>query len=850
MWLLVFIMGFATALTFSNALLHSSKTATGAISFDLKSPSISLNNGLKLNYDANVGEFGTLTYGDSAYDILNLDALDLSVDSGNLISNYYVKLIYDFSNLAGTVSFAQNSYNFGSAKMSTMTSTNTKNEFYTISSSNGSADSPATITKSDTNKFNVLTFLRDFQYVYDSTLTESTKLFAITVIVDLNENCNSSSRSQISVTGTINTKILTLKVSANGACYMDSNSGVSSLEIPYKVKLGSDDTIIEKDMDGTATGSGWTTITSIAPNGFSGCTNLTSISNNGSITSIGDDAFAGCTKLSTIGLDFTKITNIGINTATNTNALGDTAFYKALPYASGDTGIVTYGDILFEYKTQCEILTLSNYRIVAPFAFKSQTALTTITIDSTIKNINNFAFDECSKLLIVDLTSMSSDIVLKEDAFSSVNNNPLALKVNTTDTNLEKKIKNSTPLRVDLSVKQINGYYTYASKGQKFKLCLKANNTNSNKDCIMIEIEKILADNYDSFSFVYDEKYLLISTGSPNVSFNFESDIYVNKSSYWYESIGSYYNDDNDTKVVNFQTPNGSQNHITVSPTLQYTNTFEKGFTHYFNGTMTLSAMSCFTPDSKIQLANGGYVLAKDVTYNDLLLTWNFDEGCFAASYPVWLTKSTKIEEYFKFEFEDGTYFNSIVSHSVYSADENRFVKSIDAIYSQEGHYIVNLAVDEDGNALRDANGNFYHVKKKVKKITKIYKEVQVINIVTAYHLNNYINGVLGSTSFSNIYDFTPMDENGAMKYNQEQFIERTTGTNTLYTIDEFDNTIITKNIFQGWRIAQQKGARTIEEVTKYITWHNKDIDPLPTDADGNRIYALSTSDGYKTTIK
>lgn len=856
MWLLVFIMGFATALTFSNALLHSSKTATGAISFDLKSPSISLNNGLKLNYDANVGSFGTLTYGDSAYDILKLDALDLSVDSGNLLSNYYVKLIYDFTNLAGTVSFAQNSYDFGSAKMSTMTSTGTKNEFYTISSSNGNPNSPTTVTKSDTNKFNVLTFLRDFQYINDSVLSESTKKFTIVVIVDLNENCNSSSRSQLSMTGTINTNIMSLKYTTSGACYVSSASNIDSIEIPYKVKLNADGTIAETDMLGTATGEGWTTVTSIAPNAFSGCTELTTIKNNGSITTIGDNAFAGCTKLSSMELDFTKITSIGRNTTTSTNALSDIAFYKALPYASEDTGTVTYEDILFEYKNQSETLALTNYRVIAPYAFKNQTTLKNITVDSTTQCLNDYSFAKCESLTKIDMTN-ASVANISPNAFDNELPVPVFVKVATTDTTLETKLNNCRQLVVDCSLITNS---PLSSLSQTINIF--ANDKVTSKTLFTTSITK--DDNQTKETYTYNEKYLFSTStdihlqvvgagvSSPSWGMDLFTESYV----------CSYENGNN----VMFKTSGDLKNHycefnVEYGPkecidknggvVEEYTDFgLRSGYTYNLQLSTQCVYQQCYAPDSKIQLADGTFKLAKDIEYDDLLLAWNFDEGRFAASYPVWITKNMTDTQYYKIEFEDGTFVKLIVAHRIYSADANTFVKSVDVTYSQIGKNIIKVATDVNGNALYNARGEMYHIKSRIRNITKIEEEVQVINIVTAYQLNNYVNGVLCSTGFSNMYDFTETNENLEMKHNQEQMAERQSGTDTMYTLEEFDNSIINKNIFQGWRIAELKGVRAIDKIEYYILQHYRSYCLLPTDANGNRLYALSTSDGYKTTIK
>lgn len=642
----------------------------------------------------------------------------------------------------------------------------------------------------------------------------------------------------------------------SGACYMASANNMESVEIPYKVKLNADGTAAEQDMDGTSTGDGWTTITSIAPNAFSGCAELTTIKNNGSITSIGDNAFAGCTKLSTILLDFTKITSIGKNTAASTNALSDTAFYKALPYASSATGTVTYGDILFEYKTQCETLDLQNYRVIAPYAFKSQTALTTITVDSSIKCLNNNAFAACKSLSKVDMTNANVTNV-SPNAFDNELPAPFGVKVATTNTTLETQLNNCRQLVIDCSLITNS---PLSSLSQTINIF--ANDKVTSKTLFTTSITK--DGDYTKETYTHNEKYLFSTSkviylqviGSGVSSPNYGIDLFT-------ESYVCSYNNGNN---IMFKTSGDLKNHyskfnVEYGPTQcidknggaveEYTDfSIRSGYTYNLQLSTQCVYQMCYAPDSKIQLADGTFKLAKDIEYDDLLLTWNFDEGRFAASYPVWITKKSVDTQYYKIEFEDETFVKLIVAHRIYSADANTFVKSVDVTYSQIGKNIIKVATDASGNALYNANGEMYHIKSKIRNITKVEEEVQVINIVTAYQLNNYVNGVLCSTGFSNMYDFTELNENLEMTYDQEQMNERRNGNSTLYTLDDFDSSIINKNIFQGWRISELKGVRAIDKVEYYILQHYRNYHPLPTDADGNRLYALSTSDGYKTTIK
>lgn len=175
----------------------------------------------------------------------------------------------------------------------------------------------------------------------------------------------------------------------------------------------------------------------------------------------------------------------------------------------------------------------------------------------------------------------------------------------------------------------------------------------------------------------------------------------------------------------------------------------------------------------------------------------------------------------------------------------------MDIMYSQVGHNMLKLATDENGNALLNGNGDFYHTTAKIKNIRVVQEQVQVINIVTAYQLNHYINGILGLTGFSNMYSFEEEDENLNIRHNKEEMNARQNCEDTMYTLEDFADSFINKNIFQGWRVAELKGVRTIEAIIDYLDGDYGDLlYPYPTDEEGNYIYKLSTSDGYSAWIK
>lgn len=843
-------MGFLAAITLSNALLHSAKTATGAITFDLKSPALTLGNGLKLNCTTSVGADGALSFGDNSADIMLLDPLELVVDENNQFQ-YYVKIIYDFSSLSGNVTFAQNSHAYDSVFMSPMTSTGVKNEYYSISSTDGTLSSQARIVKGTT--FNVFSFLSDFRYTANTNLQESSKIFKMYVIVDISANFNSTSRTQMTYKGLINTDISALTYTSLGVCSLASPTSAvpSSVEIPYKVRFNSDGRIIDTDMDGSATGTGWITITAIDAGAFKNKTNLVSISNNGSLQTIGDNAFAGCTNLSTVNFDFTKIQSVGANTITQSNAFSDTAFYASI---TPDTnGLKKAGDIVLGCSTTSQSTTVTGCRLVAPYAFKGQTSLTSVTIASDVQKVTSNAFMSSSSVRMVDITACTSTS-FENNAFANSNSIPITLKYASGST-LVNTLNDVTIFNANIAIKYtdgVGGIIDYS-----LKVLSQDGNSFYNLDAVNQSVKSGFG-NYtaDELKFIHEtsEQFAFVSSFTPQISIKFE--FYYEGttapkywgSSTWTETIDCYYADGN-ANVEIFKTNGGTRSHLGTVNMEYAEKSLGKGKINTIDVQMACSYLPCFSGETKIQLADGTYKLAKDVEYDDLLLAWNMDEGCYSASYPVWISKVERHEACYTIDFEDGSSLKIIDSHRAFSADENYFANLYDINKSQIGKEFIKVATDSNGNALRNEFVEMYHTKSKVTNITITEEDVLVVNIVTAYQLNNYAEGVLCSTGFSNMYSCAELGEDLKPKYDSEQVHERQTGTNTMYTIDEFDNTVITQNIFQGWRIAELKGVRTIDAITTYIVRDYLIGCAYPTDANGNYKYKLSTSDGYSAWI-
>ena len=130
-------------------------------------------------------------------------------------------------------------------------------------------------------------------------------------------------------------------------------------------------------------------ITSIPNGGFSGCTNLTSLTIPGSVTSIGELAFNGCTGLTSLIIpnSVTSIGELAFNGCSNLTSL------------TIMDGVTSIGGEAFSGCTGLTKITIpSSVTSIGQGAFQNCTGLTSVTIMDGVKSIGELAFNGCSNL--------------------------------------------------------------------------------------------------------------------------------------------------------------------------------------------------------------------------------------------------------------------------------------------------------------------------------------------------------------------------------------------------------------------------------------------------------------------
>ena len=141
----------------------------------------------------------------------------------------------------------------------------------------------------------------------------------------------------------------------------------------------------------------------------------------------------------------------------------------------------------------------------------------------------------------------------------------------------------------------------------------------------------------------------------------------------------------------------------------------------------------CFAENTLISTKNGDKFV-QDITYDDDILVWNFDEGKLDYAKPVFIKQEQTSDSYWHVTDEDGKTVNLVGS----DGKSHR-------LYNKRTH-LFEYPQDIPGC-----------------KCEEIHESVKYYNIVTAYHFNCFANGILTSKRYSNmLYPIT--DE---MKYDK-----------------------------------------------------------------------------------
>lgn len=183
----------------------------------------------------------------------------------------------------------------------------------------------------------------------------------------------------------------------------------------------------------------------------------------------------------------------------------------------------------------------------------------------------------------------------------------------------------------------------------------------------------------------------------------------------------------------------------------------------------------CFITGTKITLADRTTKNIEDITYDDELLVWNFDEGKYDSAKPLWIRKKGVINYWHNNKFADGTVLKTVgtrtKAHRMFNLDKGSFDYLSECVGCS--------AVMDDGTATR------------LESTKVVESRVEYYNVITTKHMNLYANGILTSCSLNNLYPIKDM-----------KFVKTE-------NVAETDMSDIPKSFIDGLRLTEQPGNMT-----------------------------------------
>lgn len=190
----------------------------------------------------------------------------------------------------------------------------------------------------------------------------------------------------------------------------------------------------------------------------------------------------------------------------------------------------------------------------------------------------------------------------------------------------------------------------------------------------------------------------------------------------------------------------------------------------------------CLAKGTKILLANNTYKNIENITYNDLIRVWNFDEGTYGESLPLWIKMPETTNEYNLLVFSDGTELKTISQHRIFNIEKGMFT------YPMTDDTPI-------GTSTFNSRGDIVIlIKKEI-----VHDFVDYYNVITDKNLNLFANDILTSCRYNNIYPIVDM-----------KFIK---DNRVLRDKKEFMN--ISDKYYYGLRLNEQ--TFTLEDIKWYI---------------------------------
>jgi hypothetical protein len=204
-----------------------------------------------------------------------------------------------------------------------------------------------------------------------------------------------------------------------------------------------------------------------------------------------------------------------------------------------------------------------------------------------------------------------------------------------------------------------------------------------------------------------------------------------------------------------------------------------------YGGQLTTIVYWCFAEGTLVTLSDFTHKKIEDITYEDNLLVWNFDEGKFDSSKPLWISEPSLAFRYSLSTFSNGTELKSLsplLGHRIFNVEDGRF------------SHVMKENTPIGTHTFTEKNGQIELINKEI-----VVEEAIFYNIITDYHMNIFANGILTSCGLNNLY---PVKD---MKFVKN---EKELKTKEMFTVSE--------EVFNGLRFSEQD--MNVETLEQYVS--------------------------------
>ena len=156
----------------------------------------------------------------------------------------------------------------------------------------------------------------------------------------------------------------------------------------------------------------------------------------------------------------------------------------------------------------------------------------------------------------------------------------------------------------------------------------------------------------------------------------------------------------------------------------------------------------CLVEGTKVRLANGKEKNIEDITYEDLLLVWSYEEGRVVEEYPLWIEKGKRTVEYYRITFSDSSTIGIFKDHAFFSSDENKFVNFKNTDSFHVGTHILKVSKD---NKLKEVT---------VTKIEEVKEEKGYYFVASTRYYNIISDDFITTDAYTDITNLYPFNDN------------------------------------------------------------------------------------------